>query len=151
MSYYADADIGRIGILRAKLLKTHDDQEFQRVDFAGLRNQRPTLVGRSQPFGLTSHAPAGSIGHLLNVGGRSDQMWALGFEHPDHRPRNLGEGFTTLYNAHGDAISLVQQQIRVVTGKVIIQGDLELTGTFTHTGDYNQTGVHVDNNGPHTA
>lgn len=35
--------------------------------------------------------------------------------------------------------------------KMKIDCDLEITGTITHTGDYNQSGVHIDNNGPHTA
>lgn len=151
MGYFADNHIGRTQILRAKLMETHDDEEFQRVSFAGLKNQMPTKVGRSQPFGLSSHAPPGSIGHLIGVSGRPDMMWALGFEHPEHRPRNLGVGYTALYNAHGDIMSLVEREFRVVTGKFVLTGDFELHGTFTHTGNYNQAGVHTDNNGPHTA
>mgnify|MGYP003493605044 CR=1 FL=1 len=35
--------------------------------------------------------------------------------------------------------------------KFVIQADVEITGNITHTGNYDQSGVHVDNNGPHTA
>lgn len=116
--FRADQHIGRTQIIRAKLIETHDDDEFQRLTFDALKNQRPSKVGRNLPFGMTSHAPPGSIGHLLAVGGRTDQAWALGFEHPDHRPRNLGVGHTVIYNAHGDAVSLVQQNIRVVSARI---------------------------------
>lgn len=150
MPFYADTHIGRTQILRAKIIETHDDEEIQRVSFSGLKNQMPTKVGRNLPFGFTSHAPPGSVGHLVSVSGRPDMMWAVGFEHPDHRPRNLSAGFTTIYNAHGDAISLVEREIRLVTGKLVITGDLQLTGTFTHTGNYNQNGVHTDTNGVHS-
>lgn len=120
MSYFADRDIGRTQLLRARLIETDDANDFQQLTFQGLKNQRPSQIGRNQPFGLSTHAPPGSIGHILNVGGRADQMWCLGFEHKDHRPRDLGAGYTVLYNAHGDAVSLVQQNIRIKSARVDI-------------------------------
>lgn len=151
MSYYADADIGRTQILRAKLFKTHDDGEFQRLDFKGLKNQVPTKVGRNLPFGFSSHAPPGSVGHLIGVSGRPDLMWAMGFEHPDFRPRNTGEGYTVLYDAHGNAISVVGTKIRHVAPLHEFEGDIKITGNITMTGNFTQAGVHTDSNGPHTA
>lgn len=149
--YYADTDIGRMALHRGRIVETHDDGDIQLITATGMKGQRFTKVGRNQPFGFSSHAPPRSIGTFLAMNGRPDQVWALGFEHPQHRPRNLDPGFTAVYNAHGDIISLVEREIRVVTGTLKITGDLVLEGTFTHTGDYAQTGVHTDNNGPHTA
>lgn len=120
MGFDADRHIGRTQILRAMLEETLDDDDFQRLKFKALKNQVPSKIGRSQSFGLTSHAPPGSIGHLLAVGGRTDTAWALGFEHPQHRPRDLGVGHTVLYNALGDAVSLVEQNIRIVSARVDI-------------------------------
>lgn len=151
MGYASDHDIGRTQILRARLIETHDDDEFQRLTFQGLRGQRPSKVGRSLPFGFTSHAPPGSIGHLINVAGRADQMWALGFEHPDHRPRDLAQGVSAIYNAHGDIISLVENKVRYVSATHEFVGNIVITGDITMTGNFTQTGVHIDSNGPHTA
>lgn len=150
-AYAADQNVGRLTILRGKIQETHDDGETQLITASGMKGQRFSKVGRNLPFGFSSHAPAGSIGHFLAANGRPDQVWALGFEHPEHRPRNLGAGFTAIYNSHGDIVSLVEQEIRIVTGKVVFTCDLEITGNITHTGNYNQTGVHIDSNGPHTA
>lgn len=118
--FFADRHTGRMSLLRGKLIETDDSGEFQQLKFDGLKGQRMSKIGRNLPFGFTSHSPPGSIGHFLAVSGRPDQTWALGFEHPDHRKKNLGVGHTVLYNAHGDAVSLVQQNIRIVSARVDI-------------------------------
>lgn len=151
MGYAADQHSGRLALLRGELVETHDDGEFQRVTATGLAGQRFSKVGRNLPFGFTGHAPPGSIGQFLQIGGRPDMTWALGFEHPGHRQKNLGVGHTAIYNAHGDVISLVEQKVRYVSALHEFVGDIAITGNITMTGNFTQSGVHVDSNGPHTA
>lgn len=118
MNYAADSNAGRLMLLRGELTETHDDGEFQRITASGLAGQRFSKIGRNLPFGFTSHAPPGSVGQFLSIGGRPDMTWALGFEHPGHRQKNLGVGHTALYNAHGDLVSLVQRNIRIVSARI---------------------------------
>jgi phage gp45-like len=84
-------------------------------------------------FGETSHAPPGAHGLLLSVAGRRDQAVLLGLEHETHRPRNLAVGDRAIYDAHGNIISLVQQNIRIVSpGHVHVTangGNVEITGS----------------------
>lgn len=157
MTYYADINTGRIMLSRAELTETFDDGEFQLVHALGHADETFHKIGRNQPFGFSSHAPAGSVGHVLSVGGRRDAAWALGLEHPEHRPRNTAAGESVLYNAHGDVIFVHKKKIKVTTEtfEVVAQtikltAAVEITGDITHTGNMTTSGVHTDSNGVHS-
>ena len=55
---------------------------------------------------------------LAALGGRADRLTCLGVDDPRYRP-NLGAGAVALYNSQGNIISLVQQNIRIVSGQPI--------------------------------
>lgn len=120
MSYYSDRDSSRVMISRIELKETLDDGDFQRITAEGHDDEILKKIGRNMPFGLASHAPVGSIGHAISISGRRDMAWALGLEHPEHRPKNLAAGTTRIYNAHGDVVSLVERNIRIVSARVDI-------------------------------
>jgi hypothetical protein len=77
----------------------------------GLKSETFEDAYRPQPHGISSHAPSGSEGVYLALGGRSDRLLALGFEHKDHRPKDTPEGGTIIYDHTGDAIRVVKDKI----------------------------------------
>lgn len=130
MSYRSDLHTGRIMVSRAELTETFDDGDFQLVHALGHADESFHKIGRNQPFGFSSHAPPGAIGHVLSVGGRRDAAWALGLEHPEHRPRNVPRGESVLYNAHGDVIYVHKKHIKITTETFeVVATDIVLNGT----------------------
>jgi phage gp45-like len=87
--------------------KIDDSGEIQLIDADGLADEKFTKIMRVYPHGFSSHAPKDS--HMLGVGlgGRRDMLVALGGEHPQKRPRNIGEGNTAIYNADGTINKLI--------------------------------------------
>lgn len=112
-------------IRRATLLDTDDSGSQQMMrKLRGLRSEFPEDVYRPQPHGLSSHAPAGSEGVLIALGGRSDRLLGIGFEHKDHRPRDLPRGATVLYDDKGNIVYLKSADgvaIEAKVGKVTIE------------------------------
>lgn len=107
---YDDSDALRTMLRRVALASVDDTGAEQTIAGTGLRRDAPTGVTRVQTHGLSSHPPAGATGLLAALGGRSDRLFALGLEHPDHRPRNLPEGGTALYDSGGNIIRLIGDQ-----------------------------------------
>lgn len=74
------------------------------------------------------------MGVLLQQSGSSERVYALGFEHPDHRPTGLAGGGTRIYDASGQVISIVERTIRIVGGAsihlsaatIVLEGDVRL-------------------------
>ncbi len=155
--YYADLDSSRVTLSRAELMETRDDGDFQLVTAKGMDSEVFRFAGRSMPFGFGSHAPPGSIGHVLSVAGRRDQAWLLGLEHPDHRRRQMPVGTTALYNQFGDIIKVFEHMVEVVTqtfkvkaSTIIFEGDIQITGNISQAGNFAQAGQHIDSNGKHS-
>ncbi len=121
-------------LVRARLSGLDDSGGLQTARATGLRGTQFTDVVRLQPFGFSSTPPVGSVGVLLQQSGASERAYALGFEHPDHRPGGLADGGTRIYDASGQVISIVERKIRVVGGdeihfsatKIILEGDVRL-------------------------
>lgn len=105
------------GYRRATVLKT-DDSGTQQIlkQMRGLASELFSDVYRAQPHGFSSHAPAGSEGFFHALGGRSDRLIALGFEHKDHRVRDLPEGATALYDASGTILRLLPDSVDLDAG-----------------------------------
>ncbi|MDQ2080472.1 phage baseplate assembly protein [Xanthobacteraceae bacterium Astr-EGSB] len=89
---------------RGTLVKTDDRGSQQLLDVTGLKSEDLKEIVRVQPHGFTSHAPQKSEGVFLSLGGRSDRILALGFEHKDKRIRNLPEGAAVLYDDKGNVV-----------------------------------------------
>jgi phage baseplate assembly protein V len=148
--FESDAHIGRSVIRRGEIVEVIDDGDLQLVIATGLHGETIKSAHRSQYFGSSENPPVGSHGQFLLSNGRPDQAYMMAAEHPDHRPRNTGAGEKVLYNAHGDVISIVKQNIRIVTPKFTVEAaTIELKGDIQHTGDMNTSGVHTDSNGVH--
>lgn len=105
---YPEIQEGVFAQLRRGTLEKIDDSGSQQIikRLRGLASERPEDVYRPQWHGFSSHPPAESEGLFLALGGRSDRIVALGFEHKDKRPKNLQEGGVALYDADGKRIRL---------------------------------------------
>lgn len=121
---------------RVSLVELDDSGSQQRLRATGLAGEEFVNVVRAQHFGLTSVPPKGAEGLLLAQGGRSDRAHILGLEHGDHRRRDVEVGGTVLYDANGQAISLVRNALRIVgsgtitikANKVVIDAEVHLGG-----------------------
>lgn len=103
---------------RAALTKDADDKETQqRVNLRGFKSDEPEEIHRFQLPGIHSVPLKGSEGVYLEMGGRSDRGLFLGGEHKDHKPKGKEAGDTFLYDHHGNILSLVKKEYRVVHGK----------------------------------
>jgi phage gp45-like len=103
---------------RATLIGEADDTGTQQLlkKLRGLKSEEPEDVYRPQWHGVTSHPPKGSEGLLAALGGRADRFLALGFEHKDHRPKNLPAGGTAIYDANGKVLKFVKDETDLDAG-----------------------------------
>lgn len=101
--------------MRRSTVQKTDDSGTQQIlkKMTGLKSETFEDVYRPQPHGLSSVAPSGSEGVYLALGGRSDRLLALGFEHKDYRPKDTPEGGTILYNHTGDVVRVFKDQLEV--------------------------------------
>jgi phage gp45-like len=119
--WFPEGQEGMVATLRrATVLKT-DDSGTQQIlkKMTGLKSEEFEDVYRAQPHGFSSHAPSGSEGKFLALGGRSDRLLALGFEHKKHRPKDTPEGGTVIYNHTGDIIRVFKDNLDAVHSKLI--------------------------------
>lgn len=102
--WFPEGQEGLIASLRRATVQKTDDSGTQQIlkKMTGLKTESFEDVYRPQSHGFSSHAPSGSEGLYLALGGRSDRLVALGFEHKDKRIRNLSEGNAVLYDDKGN-------------------------------------------------
>jgi hypothetical protein len=119
--WFPEGQEGLVATLRRATVQKTDDSGTQQMlkKMTGLKSETFEDVYRPQPHGFSSHAPAGSEGVFLALGGRSDRLLALGFEHKDFRPKDTPEGGTVLYNHTGDIIRVFKDNMDAVHAKVI--------------------------------
>ena len=149
--HYPESTEGIIGHLRrATVLKT-DDSGTQQIlkKLRGIASERPEDVYRPQSHGLSSHAPSGSEGLFLSLGGRSDRLLALGFEHKDKRPKSLPEGAAVLYDANGNIVRVMMKDgihISAEKGKVYVKpggGEKVYLGGTGADGNYGRVATEI--------
>lgn len=97
-------------MVRVVLDETDDSGRQQGLKTSGREREQlgsdKHRILRVQAYGLSGHAPKGSQGVVIAIGGNPDQAVLLGGEHPDHRPKDLGEGEVMLYSQFGQKIHL---------------------------------------------
>lgn len=131
-----------------------DDHEFNaQVIESGGYHQNP-MTG-SQVLVLL---PDNDMGKAVIIGGQS----------PADRVDGQTEGMVTIKNhKSGQSItmdssgnvninlagtcSIKADKITMKAATVIVDANMEINGNITHKGNNNQSGVHTDSNGPHTA
>ena len=115
-----------LGVARRATALGFDDSKAQQfiTEMRGLKDDAPRQVYRPQPFGLSAVPPSGSEGILIALGGRSDRLLGLGFEHKDHRPKDSPAGTAVLYDDKGNVIfakGATGIEIIAKDGKVIVK------------------------------
>ncbi|OYX12222.1 MAG: hypothetical protein B7Z15_10305 [Rhizobiales bacterium 32-66-8] len=127
----SDANVTRM-LLSGKVEHTNG-QQF--LGGKGLAGERFPRVHRVEPHGFTSHPVAGGIATVMQARANRDSVYALGGANPDLVPA-LGVGGTALYNQHGNIISIVEHDIRLVSAgtihlvapNIILEGNCKLGG-----------------------
>lgn len=104
MSFSEHDDMVRSVIRRSRVMKVYDDGTQQKIDLAGLKNERPEKIVRILPHGFTSNPNREAEGVMIQLGGRSDRTLFIGGEHKDYRQKNLKEGQAVLYDDKGNVI-----------------------------------------------
>lgn len=115
---------------RGAIVAADDSGAQQLLTLSGLASEQLKKVVRVQSFGLSSNPPAGASGLIAALGGRSDRAMFVGGEDPASRPRSIPTGGTTIYDAYGQALSFVENNVRLVcanftiqaSGKIVLQG-----------------------------
>ena len=103
---------------RARVDKIDDDGAQQIMKkLRGLKSEAPEDVYRAQSHGFSSHPPKGSEGLFLSLGGRADRIVGLGFEHKDKRPKKLPEGGSIQYDADGNMVRVVKDDLQIAHSK----------------------------------
>lgn len=97
-------DAVRTILRRARVLKVDDSGTQQKLNLAGLKNERPEKIVRVLDHGFTSNPPDDAEGILIQLGGRSDRSLFIGGEHKDKRQKNLKTGQAVLYDDKGNVI-----------------------------------------------
>lgn len=110
--------------IRVKVTKTDDSQKQQRVQVEGRYEEKygddQQPVHRVQSYGFSAHAPAGSIGYVIIVDSNNDKPLVIALEHPDHRPKNLAEGESKMYDDQDQIIYIKRDQILIKSPKKIV-------------------------------
>ncbi|MCB2106350.1 MAG: phage baseplate assembly protein [Rhodobacteraceae bacterium] len=141
---------GLIGSLRRGTVQKIDDSGTQQFlkRATGLKSEAFEDIHRPQTHGFSSHPPAGSEGLFLALGGRSDRLLAIGFEHKDHRPKDLAEGQAKLYDHKGNVVFMKGDGLSVnaKTGSVEVRAQADKVtvvpgdGKIVYLGGDGQTG-----------
>ncbi|MFP3921669.1 MAG: hypothetical protein ACLFPA_12270 [Dichotomicrobium sp.] len=114
-----------------------------------------------EPYGVQGSPPRQSTGLVLIPDGDEGKAVFIPKPPPKDRVDGQAEGEVTYKNhVAGQALKMDKDgnvtlelsgtfTVKAATFKV--EADQDWTGDISHSGDYSQSGVHVDNNGPHTA
>lgn len=157
---------GKNRAARVMVDKTDDSGEQQLVDYRGVNGEQHTKVVRAQYFGLSTHAPKDSEGIMAALSNRDSPM-LVGLESPKHRPKNLPEGATKLYDKDGTFVYLdadgnihaktrkkafteAGEMAHVKAPDIKLEGNVEITGTLV-VADAVTTGSSITSAGAHIA
>ncbi|WP_316224642.1 MULTISPECIES: phage baseplate assembly protein [unclassified Bradyrhizobium] len=135
--WFPEGQEGLIGSLRRATVQKIDDSGTQQIlkKMTGLKTEIFEDVYRPQPHGFSSHPPSGSEGLYLALGGRSDRLLGLGFEHKDFRYRNLPEGQAVLYDHKGNVVLMQSDKgVRVAAKKGVVEVSAQDSKVFVKPG-----------------
>jgi phage gp45-like len=127
-----------LALFRGQVGDIDDSGELQLgKTMQGYAGEEFTGVHLVRQFGFHSVAPSGAHGIGLALRGMRDLAVMLGGEHPQYRPRNEEVGSAKLYDMHGNLVSIVQQNIRIVHATKIhlVAPSIVLEGTVKLGGD----------------
>jgi phage gp45-like len=92
---------------RYETTKVEDKGDIQLVEATGMDEEEHTEIMRVQPHGFSSHPPKGSHFLAVGLGGRRDNLVAIGGEHQDYRIKELLEGESVQYDTKGNFLRML--------------------------------------------
>jgi len=126
--------------------------KMQLLDVSLENGHKPTKVEHWERYGMTYHPKAGAEVMTLAVGGNRDHIIVFDAADRRYRMTGLSEGELAIHDDQGQVVHFKRGGIHVESALgITLKGPIKIEGNVTHTGNYNQTGVHIDSNGPHTA
>ena len=102
---------------RYQTTKITDDGDIQLIEAKGMTDEEHTDIMRVYPHGFSSHSPAGSHMIAMGLGGRRDNIVAIGGEHEKYRQRKLLEGEAVVYDMTGNIVKMVLGKGIIVNAK----------------------------------
>jgi len=130
----------RTMLRRAQVVSSDDTGSRQLLTLTGLASEQLSKVLRIQQFGLTSNMPVGADGLLACLGGRSDRAVFVGGEDQKSRVKNLPIGGVALYDAFGQVLKFIEQNVELVCGtltitatKVVVVGPMHVGSASANT------------------
>lgn len=126
----------RLLVGRAEVLNSDDSAPVQRINIAGPMSGETHEVIHHQGYGLSVHAPAGSVPLVLEIGANRANLAAIHAQSPAHRPKDLAEGEVVIYSQHGQRIYLKEDGSVDITAPsgVNISGDTVISGNLSVSG-----------------
>lgn len=137
-------------VARGILESVKDDKGIQLVKVSLLKDEVRDGIERIQNFGFTSNPPADSEVVAVFVGGNRENGFVVAVDHRPSRKKGLEPGECALYTSDGTYLVLKKGGIVEIkaatslkvdipeatfTGKVIVQGDLAVSGKADVTGN----------------
>lgn len=121
MNYSSEDAVGS-AVRRARVTNVDDSGTQQKVDLIGLASEKPKKVVRVQPHGFSSYPIDDAEGVMIQMSGRSGRTLFLGGEHKDKRPKNLPKGGACIYDADGNVVRVVSDDLQITHKTKIVMG-----------------------------
>lgn len=126
--------------------------KMQMLNISLKNGHKPTKVEHWERYGFTYRPHDGAEVLAFAVGGNPDHLVVTDVADRRYRPTGIEGGELVVHDDQGQVVHFKRGMIHIKSAKGIrIEGPIHFEGDITHTGNYNQSGVHIDNNGPHTA
>jgi phage baseplate assembly protein V len=139
-------------IQRGVVTSVDDGLMMQALDLRMKDGYRPTKVEHWHPYGMSYHPQVDAEVLTMALGGNPDHLIAMPGADRRYRMKNLAPGEFAIHDDQGQKFHFKRGGVELESAKGIkLKGPITIEGDVTHTGNYNQSGVHVDSNGPHTA
>lgn len=129
-------------------IEEKNGQQF--VDGHGRFGQGFSRLHRPEPHGFASQPIKGAKGLVIFPNAQSDEGYVLGGEHPGRRPSGLPPGASALYDANGNIIKLLMDEVVMDFASRTVSmtgGEWKITGNVTITGNLSIEGGSVLHNG----
>jgi phage gp45-like len=126
----------RMQISRFTLTLINDAAKMQQLQITMHAGEPTDGVEHFQPYGLTAKPFAGAEGIFLRAGGSLEEGIAILVADRRYQLHGLADGEIALHDDQGQYVKIGRSEVRLkATTKVVIEGDLEVTGNATVTGD----------------
>lgn len=140
-------------LLARAVLAAVQQNKLQVLQIQLLAGEAKDGVELFEPYGHTGVALPGAESLIGFVGGSRSHGVALVQTDRRYRPTDLQPGEVALYNHEGTRVVLrnggkvevlAASEVKVVTAKVVLQGDVDVIGTTTFTGQVFANGKRID-------